>query len=106
MPVFAALVAACINGLTSFYGLMLAAQQAITWARRTFIIALLLAFCLAVKTCVQLLLSAISFSGLPVRVLQGVGMFVPSNAVAVMSCLAGVWLACVIVRLKLDGLGW
>lgn len=106
MPIFAALVAACINGLTSFFGLAMAAQNAIAWARRTFILALMVGFTTAVSSCLTFLLGALSGASLPTRFLQGLGMFIPSNAVAIMSCLASVWLACVVVRLKLDGLKW
>lgn len=106
MPLFATLVAAAINGLTSFYALVLTYEAAITWARRTFILAIVTAFFLAVSACVQLLLSAVANAALPTRFVMGLGMFIPSNAVAVMSCLASVWLACVMVRLKIDGLRW
>lgn len=106
MPVFATLVAGAINGLTSFYALFLTYQQAIAWARRTFILAIVAAFFIAVSQCVQFLLGAVSGLGLPSRFVMGVSIFIPSNAVAVMSCLASVWLACVMVRLKIDGLRW
>lgn len=106
MPIFATLVSACINGLMVFYGAMMTAQQAIKWARRTFIIALIAAFVQAVSVCVGTLLGAVSTSGLPSRFLMGLGMFIPSNAVAILACMGAVWLACFIFRMKIDGLSW
>lgn len=106
MPLFATLVGAAINGLVKFYGLALGLGESIVWARRTFIIALWLAFLAAVSVCVKSLLGAIVFSGLPRGFVMGLGMFIPSNAVAVLACVGSVWLACVIVRLKVDGLKW
>lgn len=108
MPLFASLVAACINGLTTFYAVVLTYQQAIAWARRTFIIALMAAFCVAVKVCMTALLGMIATTAgaLPSRFLMGLGMFIPGNAAAVLACMGSVWLACVIMRLKLEGLKW
>lgn len=106
MPLFATLVASAINGLTSFFALFFTYSQAIAWARRTFILAIVTAFFFAVKACIQFLLSAVAGAALPGRFLMGLGVFIPSNAVAVMTCVASVWLACVMVRLKIDGLRW
>ena len=106
MPLLAAFIAACINGLVAVFGTIMAAEQAMTWARRAFIISLTVAFMAAVKVCLSSLLAWVSTVGLPSRFLQGLGMFIPSNAVAVMSCIASVWLACVIYRVKVDGLRW
>ncbi|MEO8059057.1 MAG: hypothetical protein ABI671_12080 [Burkholderiales bacterium] len=110
MPIFAAFVGACMSGLMTFYGAMMTAQQAIAWARRTFIIALMAAFLIAVKVCVSSLLGMVAGAGsggaLPARFVMGLGMFIPSNAVAVLACMGSVWIACVVVRLKIDGLRW
>ena len=106
MPIFAAFFGACMTGLMTFYGTVLAAQQAIVWARRTFIIALMAAFLVAVAACVSSLLGMIAGASLPARFTMGLGMFVPSNAVAVLACMGSVWLAAVVVRLKIDGLRW
>jgi len=106
MPLFATLVAACINGLTVFYGSVMAANQAMAWARRTFILALMTAFFVAVKVCVSSLLAQASTVGLPSKFLMGLGMFIPNNAAAVLACMGSVWLASVMVRLKIDGLRW
>lgn len=109
MPLFATLVAACINGLVAIFGVMMATSEAIKWARRVFIIALMAAFCVAVKVCMSTLLGYIaSFhaGGLPSRFMMGLGMLIPSNATAVLACMGSVWLACVILRLKMDGLAW
>lgn len=83
----------------------------VPWARRVFIVALSAAFMVTVGTCASLLLSTVSAAGtvagpLAGRFLQGVGMFIPSNAVAVMACVASVWLTCVVYKLKMQALHW
>ena len=106
MPLLAGVVSAAINGLIAFFGYFFAANEAIAWARRTFIISLGIAWLAAIKVCMSALLSMISLSGLPDRFLMGLGMFIPANAAAVVACIGSVWLACVIYRLKVDGLRW
>jgi len=106
MPLFATLVSGAINGLISFYSLVLGYQQAIAWARRTFIVLLMVAFFAAVKVCVGSLLGMVASSAIPSGFAMGLGMFIPSNAGPVLACLGSVWLACVTYRLKLDGLKW
>ena len=106
MPIFATFVGACISTLMTFYGSMMVAQQAIVWARRTFMIGLMAAFLLAVKFFVTSLLGMIAVSGLPARFAMGLGMFIPSNAVLVLGYMGSIWIACVLIRLKIDGLRW
>lgn len=78
----------------------------VAWARRAFIVALGAAFLTAVSVCASSLLAMISTAGLPSRFVMGLGMFIPSNAVAVMACLSSVYLACLVYRLKLEALRW
>ena len=106
MPIFATFFGACMSGLMTFYGAMMTAQQAIVWARRTFLIALMAAFLVAVKIGVSTLLAMIAGAALPARFVMGLGMFIPSNAVVVLTTMGSVWIACVVVRLKIDGLRW
>lgn len=113
MPLFATLVSGLFNGLLTFFGSFLSYQLAIAAARRTMIVGLMVAFFAAVSTCVNLLLSSVSsfFAGggsgsLLEWFVMAVGMFIPANAGAVLSCLASVWVACVAYRLKMDGLRW
>lgn len=106
MPIFAALFGACMSTLMTFYGSVMLAQQAIVWARRTFIIALMAAFLLACKFFVSTLLTMVSSANLPGRFVMGLGMFIPSNAVAVLALMGSVWIACLMLRLKIDGLRW
>lgn len=86
-------------------------QLAIQWGRRVFIIAVMAAFFVAVKVCVGSLLGMVS-SGVGSGgdllgwFMMGVGMFIPSNAGPVLACLGSVWIACVVYRLKVDGLRW
>jgi len=108
MPLLGTLLVVIFEKLTAFlafFGLQALAAVAI---RRGLIVALTVGFVAAVSSCLSFLLGAVSSLGgagsLPGSFLMGLGMFVPSNAVAVMSCLAAVWLACFMYRLKLAGL--
>lgn len=111
MPLFATLVSGLFNGLITFFGSFLAYDLAIKAARRTVIIGLMVAFFAAVGTSMSLLLQAVASMGggggdLWEWFLMAVGMFIPHNAVAVLSCVSSVWVACVAYRLKMDGLRW
>lgn len=117
MPILAGLFVSAMNGLITFFGYFMSTQLAIQWGRRVFIIAVMAAFFVAVKVCVSSLLGAVS-SGvggggggggggdLLGWFAMGVGMFIPSNAGPVLACLGSVWVACVVYRLKVDGLRW
>lgn len=111
MPIFAGLFVSAMNGLITFFGYFMSTQLAIQWGRRVFIIAVMAAFFVAVKVCVGSLLGAVSSGGggggdLLGWFAMGVGMFIPSNAGPVLACLGSVWVACVVYRLKVDGLRW
>lgn len=114
MPIFAGVFIAALQGLISFFATFMTYQLAIQWARRVFIIAVMAAFFVAVKVCVSSLLGWVSGgvgggSGggdLLGWFLMGLGMFIPSNAGPVLACLGSVWVACVVYRLKVDGLKW
>lgn len=110
MPLFAVLFRAVHLwwvGLLSNIGYYL---FVVPWARRTFIVALTAGLMVTVGACLSSLLSVVngfSVSGpLAQRFVQGLGMLIPSNAVAVMSCVASVWLACLVYKLKLQALHW
>lgn len=108
MPLLATLLVGWFNGAIAFAISVLTYQQGLAWARRLFILGLLAAFAVAVKVCVVALLTMLSGAqvGLPGRVLMGIGMFIPSNAVAVLACMGSIWLAAFILRLKIQGLAW
>lgn len=116
MPIFAGVFITAMQGLISFFATFMSAQLAVQWGRRVFIIAVMAAFFVAVKVCVGSLLGMVS-SGvgggggggggdLLGWFTMGVGMFIPSNAGPVLACLGSVWVACVVYRLKVDGLRW
>ena len=110
MPIFAALVKAIHLAWVGLLSNVLFYVFTVTWARRAFIVALGVAFFAAVGTCASYLLGIVSsFAAVgpyAARFVQGVGMLIPSNAVAVLACLATIWLACIVYRLKLEALRW
>ena len=108
MPIFAALFKAAFLWIAGFLSNVMWYIHMVSWARRAFIVTLGVTFFAAVGTCASALLGGVSsaLAGAPARFAQGVGMFIPSNAVAVLSCVATVWLACVVYRLKLEALRW
>ena len=114
MPIFAGVFITALQGLISFFATFMSYQLAIQWGRRVFIIAVMAAFFVAVKVCVGSLLGMVASGpggggggdGLLGWFMMGVGMFIPSNAGPVLACLGSVWVACVVYRLKVDGLRW
>ena len=106
MPIFAALFSAAAAWLGGLVSTLMWYLHFVAWARRAFIVTLGLAFFAAIAACTSSLLSFVSTAGLPPRFVMGLGMFIPSNAVAVVSCLGSVYLACLVYRLKLEALRW
>ena len=108
MPMLGALFAGMIRYMMVAFIYIFGQQLGIKWAERVFVIGLATAFFVAVTTCVSTLQGAINaavaggrISGGAARFVQGVGMFVPSNAVGLIGCVAYVWLACVVYRTKM-----
>lgn len=106
MPLLAALLNASYLWIVGFASNVMWYVHTIAWARRAFIVSVGVAFFAAIAACMSALLSMVSGAGLPSRFVMGLGMFIPSNAVAVMACLGSVYLACIVYRLKLNALQW
>ena len=106
MPLLAALFAGTMRFVMASFIYVFGVQQGIKWAERAFVAAIAVAFFVAVGVCVSSLLGTISagmsgLSGWLAKFWMGVGMFIPSNASAVIACVASVWLACVVWRTKI-----
>lgn len=100
MPLLGSLLIGLLDALAVFLGKYLTSEWAIRWGSRTLLVGLMLAFFTAVQTCINGLFSMTSHSGLPSPFLNGVGMFIPSNAGTVLSCWSSVWAACVVYSMK------
>lgn len=109
MPLFAALFNSFAGWLSTAASSVMFYVFTVTWARRLAIVALGAAFFVAVTACVSSLLGMVAElpSGpLSTGFVMGLGMFIPSNAVAIIACLSSVYIACLVYRLKLEALRW
>jgi hypothetical protein len=106
MPILAALISSVVAWFWSAISTIGWYIHLVTWARRALFVALGVALFTAIGTCVSSILGMLSASGLSARFLMGLGMFIPSNAGAVMACLGSIYLACIVYRLKLTALKW
>jgi hypothetical protein len=106
MPFFSKLFARWMRWFSDTGSTVLFYIFTVRWANRLALMTLSVVFGAAITVCMTALLGYIaSFAGVPGeighRFFQGVGMIVPSNAVAVVSCVGAVWIACVTYRFKL-----
>lgn len=110
MPIFAALLLGICNALVAFFVRFMGIEAAVKLAAYVAWIALLAALLTTVFICLNSLYGGISAmvgggsGGDPFSMvsmfLMGVGMFIPSNAGAVLSCIGAVWLATNIYRVQ------
>lgn len=109
MPVLAKLLSWMYERLTKLLARFMGVDIARSAARRAIVLALFAAFYAAIGTCISFLLStvsgAVASGNLPAKFVMGVGMFIPSNAVAVLSCVGAVYLATILMRIKLTVVG-
>lgn len=112
MPLFATLLGSLFTSLVGFFAKYLSVQAALRLAAYTSWVALLGALLVSVYVCLSSLLgyvstmhtSAVNSGQWWSYFIMGVGMFIPSNAGAVMSCIASVWLAMNIYKVQKEGL--
>lgn len=110
MPLFATLFGSLATALASLFSLFFGYKTALKLAAYTAWIGILSALLVSVFVCVSALMSGVyaAAAGLSLgwvaRFLMGLGMFIPSNAVTVMSCVASVWIATSIYRVQKDGI--
>lgn len=113
MPLFATLMASTMSALVGFLARFLSLQLAQKIAAYTLYIGTTVAFAASVLVCLTSLVGM--FSGLfaaagsvgpmPMKYFaMGAGMFIPSNASAVLACLASVWIGTSIYKVQKQGL--
>lgn len=115
MPLFATLMASGLSAMVGFFARFMGLQLAQKIASYTLYIATTVAFLVTVLVCLKSLLGFVQtmFSGS--YGLSGalswvnyfgmaVGMFIPSNAVPVIACVASVWIGTSIYKVQKQGL--
>lgn len=109
MPIFAGLLITLANFLASVFSRFLSIEAAIKLAAYVAWIALVAALLGTVYVCLSSLYSGAAAlfgggggggGGWVSMFFMGLGMFIPGNAGAVMSCVASVWLATNIYRVQ------
>jgi hypothetical protein len=111
MPLFAKLFSSIAAALVALFAKFLAFKTALKLAAYTTWIAVFTAFLVSVFVCVSSLLGMVTSSvgstaggsWMP-YFWMGLGMFVPSNASAIMACLASVWISTSIYKVQKDGI--
>lgn len=112
MPLLANLLLSAMNALAAFFGRFMAMQVAVKFAAYTAWIALMVTFIGTVHVCLSSLYSlagplfsgGVGVSGWERWFFIGVGMFIPANAGAVVSCLASVWIGTSVYRIQSIGI--
>lgn len=107
MPIFAILFGSVINALVSFLARFMSMRAALNFAAYTTLLATFTGLLATVYMCANSLYTmaaeAMSSGGgagggvsWPSLFWMGLGIFIPANAGAVMSCVASIWIACAI----------
>lgn len=107
MPIFAAFLLSICNALATLFSRFMGIEAAVKLAAYVAWIALVAALLTTVSVCLSSLYSMAAAlftggggSGWWQMFFMGLGIFIPSNAGAVMSCVASVWLATNIYRVQ------
>lgn len=109
MPLFAKLFASVASALVSFFAIFFEIKVAAKLAAYTLWITVFTALLVSVLVCVQNIFSYITIwtvSG-PAWLsffMMGVGMFIPSNAAALMTCQGSIWIATSIYKMQKQGI--
>lgn len=113
MPLFAGLIGSLASAFASLFSKFMGFQAALRLASYTAWILVLQTFLVSVFVCIMSLHSMLvgmvgsggSGAGAWVSYFwMGLGMFIPSNAAAVISCLAAVWIGTNIYKVQKEGI--
>ena len=111
MPLFATLFGSAVTALVQLFGLVMSYKVALKFAAYTVWIAVFTALLVSVFVCISSLLGMVT-SGLAVpggaawvsKFFVGLGMFIPSNAAAVLACVSSVWISTSIYAVQKQGI--
>lgn len=108
MPLLAAFIGSLASGLATLFATQMAYTTALKLAAYVTWITVAGVFIASVFVCCSTLygmLGSVSIGGGWVRYLwMGLGMFIPQNASAVMSCVASVWIASSVWKIQRIGI--
>lgn len=108
MPLLAGFIGSMVAGLAGFLARWIGFQAALKLASYLTWIAVATAFLASTFVCVSSLYGMISGGGGGSGWVRwfwiGLGMFIPSNSVAVMSCIASVWIATSVWKIQRVGI--
>lgn len=115
MPLLATFIGAMASSLASLFARFMGFSAALKLASFITWLAVITAFAAAVHGCLAALYGMVSGgsgggvggggSGAWVQMFwMGLGMFIPANASAVLSCIGSVWIACQMYKINRDGL--
>lgn len=107
MPLLATLIGSLFTGLTSVFGLFLAARVAARAAVYTITLAVLTVYITGAYSCLSILrgfLSSMFNSSGPSTFTgafgMGLGMLIPSNSLVVISCVSSIWVLSQVYKLQ------
>lgn len=109
MPLLAAFLGSAIGALASFFGKFLTEKVAISLASFLAWMSVLTAFILSVSACLNALYAVAGSggggggAGWLHYFWMGLGMFIPANAGAVMSCIGSVWIGTEVYKIRKTG---
>ena len=114
MPLLATFIGSIASALVTFFARFLSYKVAIQLAAFTTWLAVITAFAVSVHVCLASLYGFVAspgggggggVGGSWVRYLwMGLGMFIPANAGAVMSCIGSVWIATEVYKIRKTGI--
>lgn len=109
MPLFAAFLGSLAQAFLALFVKFMGFKQALRLASYAAWITILTAFITTTMVCISSLYGMVSgFGGGGGGWLSyfwmGLGMFIPSNAAAVLSCIGSVWVATSVYKMQKDGL--
>jgi len=112
MPLLATFIGSIATWLVGFFTRFLGFRAALALASFLTWLAVLGTFITAVSVCLNSLYGMVQSGGgggggggnLWSFFMQGVGLFVPANAGAVLSCMASVWIGCQVYKIRKTGI--
>lgn len=109
MPLLAGLIGSMASGLAGFFATWIGYQAALKLAAYVTWITVAGVFLASVYTCINSLYGMLSGmsgggGGWVKYLWMGLGMFIPQNSTAVLSCVASVWIATSVWRIQKTGI--
>ena len=111
MPILATFIGSITTFLVGLFSRFLGFKAALQIASFLTWVGVLTAFVATVSVCLNSLYSMVQMGGggggggaLLSKFLMGVGMFIPANAGAVLSCMGSVWIGCQVYKIRKTGI--